>query len=237
MEVVVLAGGKGTRLASAVADVPKPMAPVDGRPFLEYLFDFWAAHGASAFLLSTGYRSGVFERHFGQVYKGIPVHYAAEPSPLGTGGGLAFAVRAFKPKKDFWICNGDTLLDFSPAEMRQFHLSHGADLTAAAVPPPAEKRYGGLWLDEEGRMTRFRNEATDDTVNGGVYLANPALFAQETSGDRPASLESDFFPRWTQQGKRLYGFRTPGPFLDIGVPESYARAGDFLNRFASKRTV
>lgn len=229
MQVLILAGGKGTRLASAVGDLPKPLALVDGRPFVEYLMDFWTGEGVTEFLLSTGYRAGFFERHFGQVYKGVPVRYATEAEPLGTGGGLTFAVRALKLKKPFWICNGDTLLHFSAPQMREFHFSRGADFTVAAVPPPGEERYGALEFDSDGRL---KDQGGNEAVNGGVYLADPSIFLNETV--RPASLEKDFFPRWTLEGKKIYGYRTPGPFLDIGVPESYASASLFIQLLKKK---
>lgn len=234
MDVVILAGGKGTRLAPVLGDVPKPMADVAGRPFLERLLDFWLHAGATRFLLSTGYRAEDFKRHFGNAYRGVPVLHAIEHVPLGTGGALLFAVRTLGPRQRFWICNGDTLLGLDPVALETFHRDRYAGMTVAALPSPPEKRYGGLALDGQGKILEFSTAGRAAMlVNGGVYLAEPDFFTGEAVPGKSVSLEEELFPEWIRKGRRLYAFRTDAAFLDIGVPESYARAGDFIKNFTA----
>src|SRR5205085_7892557 len=103
---VVLAGGLGTRLRSAVPDVPKPMAPIAGRPFLEYQLDYWIGKGIDRFVLSVGYRHELIIDHFKARYRGAHIAYAIESSPLGTGGGLLRAVNEARLDSPFLVLNG-----------------------------------------------------------------------------------------------------------------------------------
>ena len=105
---VILAGGLGTRLRSVVSDVPKPMAPVGGRPFLEYQLEYWINQGISRFVLSVGYRHEAITEHFGSRYKGVELEYAVEEQPLGTGGGLLLAAEKLKQDTPFLLLNKDT---------------------------------------------------------------------------------------------------------------------------------
>ena len=109
-EAIVLAGGLGSRLKAAVPDVPKPMAPINGRPFLEYLVDYWAGQGVDRFVLSVGYKREVIEEHFAVRHKGMEMDYAVENQPRGTGGGLLLALKHLRRSGTFLILNGDTFL-------------------------------------------------------------------------------------------------------------------------------
>jgi len=103
MEAIILAGGLGTRLRSAVPSLPKPMAPIKGKPFLGYLFDYWLHQGIKHFILSVGYKYEVIHERFGTKYKDADVSYAIENEPLGTGGGLLLALNSLDQKSHFYF--------------------------------------------------------------------------------------------------------------------------------------
>lgn len=129
---VVLAGGLGTRLRSVVSDLPKPMAPIAGRPFLEYLFDYWIDQGIERFVLSVGYRHEAIVEHFGDGYRGATLHYAREPRPLGTGGGLLMALEHLtEADENFLLLNGDTWFTLDLATLQQYAEQHHADCCLA----------------------------------------------------------------------------------------------------------
>lgn len=232
MEAIILAGGLGSRLRAAVPDLPKPMAPINGRPFLEYLLDYWAGQGVSRFVLSVGYKRDIIEEHFATRYKGTEVDYAAEDQPLGTGGGLLLALKHLRRTGPFLIMNGDTFFEVDLAPMRRYHRERRAELTIALREVEANSRYGGVGIDKEGKITSFDNRArTADRalINGGVYLAEKSAFAgMAPESDVPVSIEDQLYPRMLAEGRRMYGFPSSGRFIDIGIPEDYRRAASVL---------
>lgn len=229
MEAIVLAGGLGTRLRAAVPDLPKPMAPVSGRPFLEHQLDYWAGQGVTRFILSVGYRHDAISRHFGAEYRGVPVGYTIEHQPLGTGGGLLLAARELAATGPFLVLNGDTFFEVALATLRDFHAARGADLTLSLFRSPQHGRYTGLSIGAAGEVLSLNAGEKGGLANGGVYLVTRALLE---GGAWPAgsrvSLEEDILPTALRAGKRLFGMEFPGRFLDIGIPEDYARAAVVL---------
>ena len=232
MEAIILAGGLGSRLRATVPDLPKPMAPIHGRPFLEYLLDYWAGQGVSRFVLSVGYKRDIIEEHFGARYKGTEVDYAVEDQPLGTGGGLLLALKHLRRTGPFLIMNGDTFFEVDLTPMRRYHRERRAELTIALREVEANSRYGGVGIDNEGKITTFDNCArtTDRAlINGGVYLAEKSAFAgMALESDVPVSIEDQLYPRMLAEGRRVYGFPSSGRFIDIGIPEDYRRAASVL---------
>src|SRR3989304_6548425 len=232
MEPILLAGGLGSRLRATVPDLPKPMAPIHGRPFLEYLLDYWAGQGVSRFVLSVGYKRDIIEEHFGARYKGTEVDYAVEDQPRGTGGGLLLALKHLRRTGPFLIMNGDTFFEVDLAPMRHYHQERRAELTIALREGEANSRYGGVGIDNKGKIKTFDNRArtTDRAlINGGVYLAEKSAFAgMAPESDAPVSIEDQLYPRMLAEGRRMYGFPSSGRFIDIGVPEDYRRAGTGL---------
>jgi len=232
MEAIILAGGLGSRLRATVPDLPKPMAPIHGRPFLEYLLDYWAGQGVSRFVLSVGYKRDIIEEHFATRYKGTEVDYAVEDQPLGTGGGLLLALKHLRRTGPFLIMNGDTFFEVDLAPMRRYHRERRAELTIALREVEANSRYGGVGIDKEGKITSFDNRArTADRalINGGVYLAEKSAFTgMALESDEPVSIEDQLYPRMLAEGRRVYGFPSSGRFIDIGIPEDYRRAASVL---------
>lgn len=234
MEAIILAGGAGRRLRAVVPDVPKPMAPVNGRPFLEYLLDYWIGQGASRFILSVGYKPDVIEGHFGDCYRGVEVVYAVESRPRGTGGGLLLALKHLRQSGAFLIMNGDTFFEVDLAPMCRHHQDRHAEVTIALREVEANSRYANVEIDKDGKITAFDNRARTSgraLINGGVYLAEKSAFAgMIPESDEPVSIEDQLYPRMLAAGRRMYGFRSSGKFIDIGIPEDYRRAAAVLPR-------
>lgn len=228
---IILAGGLGTRLRQAVPDLPKPMAPLDGRPFLGHQMDYWIGQGVRCFVLSVGYKHELIEKHFGASYRGAEVAYAVEAAPLGTGGGLLLAMSTIRAAGPWLVLNGDTFFDVSLAELRKFHEAKRAEITLSLFPVENNTRYTGVEIDSEQRITRLKStsDGSRQLINGGVYLlAENALSGLPYRTGDKASFESDILEKALEAGKRLYGYSSNGKFIDIGVPEDYARAARLL---------
>ena len=228
---IILSGGLGTRLRDAVPHLPKPMAPINGRPFLEHQLDYWIRQGVKRFVLSVGYRHEAISGHFGASYRGIALDYAIESSALGTGGGLLLAAEKLSGNAAFVLLNGDTYFEVTLASLRSLHGSKKADWTFALFRAAEAGRYMGMDLAVDGRITSLKagSGRPGQLANGGVYLLNPG--ALRTGGWKPGdkvSLEDDILPAAFAAGRRLYGLECSGTFIDIGVPEDYSRAPRLL---------
>ncbi len=231
MEAIVLAGGLGTRLRSVVPDVPKPMAPVNGRPFLEYQLNYWIRQGVTRFVLSLGYKHKTVVDHFGPNYRGVELAYAIEDQPLGTGGGLLLACRSLKRGGPFLVLNGDTYFEVPLAALRDLHTGHGADISIALFRSQQRKRYMGISCGPNGEILDLKSAAGEPgkLANGGVYIFEQSLIRDSTwSTSSPLSLEDDILRDALRAGKRLVGLECAGRFIDIGVPKDYARAASLL---------
>jgi len=228
---IILAGGLGTRLRAAVPDLPKPMAPINGRPFLEHQLDYWIGQGVEHFVLSVGYRYETITSHFGNSYRGAEMRYAIEQTALGTGGGLLQALQTLNADRQVLLLNGDTYFEVKLPELRAFHQATSADWAFALFRTSEGGRYMGLELDADRRITSLKSGSGKPgaLANGGVYLLNPAslLTAGWTPGQK-CSLEDDILPALLACGGRFYGVECAGMFIDIGVPEDYSRAASLL---------
>jgi D-glycero-alpha-D-manno-heptose 1-phosphate guanylyltransferase len=220
MQVIILAGGFGTRLQAVVPDMPKPMAPVAGRPFLAYVMQNLRRYGASRFILSVHYKREKIMGAFGDTFEDIPIDYAVEETPLGTGGGILNATQ-YVTEDTALILNGDTFLDMDYAGFYGQARHH--NLTLALRHVPDVSRYGRVGVNNT-HITHFaeKGPAGPGLINGGVYGLNVPWF--RGLGLPPAfSMETDFFYPQVATLKPHY-ITTDGYFLDIGVPEDYARA-------------
>ena len=232
VEAIILAGGQGTRLRSVVADRPKPMALVAGRPFLEYQIDHLISQGIQRVILSVGYRHELIQRHFGCHYRNIEIGYAVEESPLGTGGGLLLALQQCDANNNVLALNGDTWFPLDLVQMASLHQATQADVTVALRHGAGDGRYGGVVLDGSQRIVNFSSsgERQSHHINGGAYLISPRCqSAWSTASGRHCSLELELLETGIKQGLLCYGFISDAPFIDIGVPEDYARAADVIN--------
>ena len=231
MEAIILAGGLGTRLRQAVPDLPKPMAPVNGRPFLEHQMAYWLRQGVRRFIFSVGYKHDVIEQYFGEHYQGAAIAYAVEKTPLGTGGGLLLAMTELRSPGPWLVLNGDTFFDVVLTDLSAFHSIKAADFTLCLFSVNDNTRYTGIEIDAEQRITAFAVQcnAGPQLINGGVYMLSKSAFvgSRFRAGDK-ASLEDEILREALESDKSLYGYVASGTFVDIGIPEDYAHAAQLL---------
>jgi D-glycero-alpha-D-manno-heptose 1-phosphate guanylyltransferase len=229
MLAIVLAGGLGTRLRGTIGEVPKPLAPVRGRPFLEYLLDYWIGQGVTRVILSVGYQHEAITGHFGASFHGAAIRYAVEDRPLGTGGGLLLACRSIAAPGPFLVLNGDTYFEARLETLREFHAARRAEATLALFRSPQHGRYAGLKIGSTGEVLALGTGEKGGLANGGVYLMERSLLDDGPwQPSATASLEEDILPFALRAARRVFGLECPGRFLDIGVPEDYARAAEVL---------
>ncbi len=226
---IILAGGLGTRLKETVPNLPKPMAPIRNRPFLEHQMDYWIKQGINRFILSVGYLKELIIEHFGNTYKGIPIEYAIENEPLGTGGGLLLAEKGLT--EPFLVLNGDTFIEVDLDNLYEFHLERKSEWTFSLFRTSQFERYMGMDVSPNGEILSLKSESKKSSglANGGVYLIEPSVLGSLTfkAGDK-ASLEDELLPNFISNGGVLYGKECKGKFIDIGVPEDYYQAIDIL---------
>ncbi|MDX9690683.1 MAG: nucleotidyltransferase family protein [Alphaproteobacteria bacterium] len=230
-EAIILAGGLGTRLREVVADLPKPMAPVRGEPFLAHLMRYWKGQGVTHFVLSISYLREKIIEAFGDSFEGIPITYAIEDTPLGTGGGLLISVAQLKTEAPFLLLNGDTYFDVKLGELSAFHTEKKSDWTFSLFKPEEAGRYLSIPLDADGKILDLKPETKEagGYANGGVYMINPQILAPcgYQEGDK-LSLEDDLLPVLQRQNRLFYGRLHKGTFIDIGIPHDYSRADSVL---------
>jgi D-glycero-alpha-D-manno-heptose 1-phosphate guanylyltransferase len=222
----VLAGGLGTRLRSIVADRPKVLAEVSGSPFLQYLFDQIVHWGIEDIVVCTGYLGDLVQQQFGRNYKTAKLRYSQELSPLGTAGALRFAFLHFS-SDTVLVLNGDSFCSVNMKEFLRWHYSRKSDTTLLLVENADTARYGRVKTDFDGHITRFEEKGESSgpgLINAGIYLIQRAMLKRIP--ERAVSLERDVFPSLI--GGSFYAYQTHGPFLDIGTPESYAKAEGFF---------
>jgi len=224
MRAVILAGGLGTRLREHVPDLPKPMAPVAGRPFLEYLLDRLIVGGVSEIILSVGYRAEVITAHFGQSYRNAAVSYAVETEPLGTGGAILHALRG-KGNAPSLVLNGDTLLNLDYRELIDWYEQDQERAQVAMVlRQVAETARFGAVLVTGGHVAGIvgKGKVGAGLINAGVYVVRPGVFEAFGLRDR-FSFEADLLQRHCAE-LLPRAFLTNAYFIDIGIPEDYDRA-------------
>jgi D-glycero-alpha-D-manno-heptose 1-phosphate guanylyltransferase len=221
MEAIILAGGLGTRLRHIVRELPKPMAPVAGRPFLEILLASLAQKGFTRVVLSLGYMADKVVKNFGKKFSGMDLIYEIETSPLGTGGAIRQALLQCR-EDHVYVLNGDTYLDAEMAEIESFWQSRRTPIIVARTVPNTA-RYGRIH-SVDGRLLAIgeKNSAGPGLINAGLYVL-PRDVLDSFSGAENFSFENDFLAQKVTES-RFDVFVTRGYFIDIGVPEDYFRA-------------
>lgn len=229
LEAIILAGGLGTRLKSTVPDVPKPMAPINGRPFLEYQMDYWITQGVRRFIVSLGKKHHIIYNHFGNHYHGAEIEYAFEEQPRGTAIGLLEAL-TYVQSHDFLLLNGDTYFTLDLQTLIDFHHQQQADITLALYNILDNTRYMGIICDDDGRINQFNaRPKANQLINGGVYLINKNLLSNYPAPPTETlSLENELLPNLLKQQKCLFGKPLSGQFIDIGIPLDYHRAPEII---------
>jgi D-glycero-alpha-D-manno-heptose 1-phosphate guanylyltransferase len=220
----ILVGGLGTRLRSVLPDAPKPMAPVSGRPFLEYLLAQISSSGCTDIVLCVGYKAEAIANYFGDGSKyGLEIRYSQEQELLGTAGALSIA-RSKIRSDPFLVMNGDSYCAIDFAALVNQHQLRGAKATIATTWVDDQSRYGNLVLGSEDSIVGFREKGEasgSGYINAGIYLLNQSVLDLIPNG-KCYSIERDIFPALA--GKGLYAFKTSGMFIDMGIPSELERS-------------
>lgn len=227
MEAIVLAGGRGMRLQSVVKDVPKPMADINGKPFLRYLLSYLSSSGVSRVVLSVGYKHDVIIDYFGGSFGGMEVDYAVEEEPLGTGGALKKSLE-YVTGSDVLLLNGDTFFAVDLKDLYRSHREKGNDITLSLKPLTHFDRYGTVKaIDNKVVGFEEKKPQANGLINGGVY-ALKRNFLHGMEFQPIFSFESEVL-----QAQLPYlhvgAVISDGYFIDIGVPEDYAIAQQELD--------
>jgi D-glycero-alpha-D-manno-heptose 1-phosphate guanylyltransferase len=222
-ECIILAGGLGTRLRSAVPDLPKCMAPVAGKPFLSYVIDHFHAQGIEQFIFSLGYMHEVIEDYLDTSFAGLQKQYVIENEPLGTGGAIQLACRK-ATEKNVLVLNGDTLFKIQVQPLAAFHQQHAACCTLSLKPMQHFDRYGVVELQENGAVKSFREKKFYESgcINGGIYALQTDAFLQEGFPEK-FSFEKDYLEKLYTE-RPMFGMVQDAYFIDIGIPEDYEKA-------------
>ena len=226
MEVIILAGGLGTRLRSVVSEVPKCMAPVAGKPFLWYLLKYLTRFDVNRVILSVGYLREVIFKWIDEVKDefSFEFDYAIEEQPLGTGGGIKLALEKAKDERVF-VLNGDTFFDVDLMQLYDAHMIGKKAITLALKPMKRFDRYGTVNLEPvTGTILSFNEKQYCDEglINGGVYVISKDAPIFEGLGEKFSFETAVLEPQCSRH--QLLGIVQNVFFIDIGIPEDYQRA-------------
>jgi D-glycero-alpha-D-manno-heptose 1-phosphate guanylyltransferase len=221
---IVLAGGLGARLASVSDGLPKPMVPVAGRPFVEFILETLADAGCTRIVFAVSHLRDSIIQRFGTTYRGVMLEYSIEDIPMGTGGAIRDALR-LAGEDHALVLNGDTLFRVDIGALIASHWRSSADITVALRRVTDTARYGAVELDEESFIRAFHEKGRSGPglVNGGVYVVNAEVIRRCVATSGPSSFEQDVLGRRVGE-LCLVGVPSDGYFIDIGVPEDLIRA-------------
>jgi D-glycero-alpha-D-manno-heptose 1-phosphate guanylyltransferase len=228
-EAIILAGGLGTRLRSAVPDLPKCMAPVNGEPFLKYVIEHLQTQGIEKFIFSLGYKHEVIEEYIAKEFPSLMFKVSLEDEPLGTGGAIKLACKIAK-EKSVLIANGDTLFKIDITKIAGFHSLSGANCTLSLKPMKNFDRYGVVEINEDLEIISFKEKQHYESglINGGIYALHTNKFLDENLPEK-FSFEKDYLEALYTK-RRMFGVEQDEYFIDIGIPEDYERAQIELNK-------
>ena len=222
-EAVIIAGGLGTRLRQEVPDLPKVMAPVRGRPFIEYILHFLSVRGIRKVIMAVGYKHEIIRSVTGNRYLNMEIKYSVEDEPLGTGGALLKALSMVGSGTCIAL-NGDSFFNIDIEAFRQHFIDQGAAVSVALKPMEKFTRYGSVTL-EGSRIVSFgeKEYCEEGYINGGLYFLRKEWLVKNSPGT-VFSFEKDILEKMTGDFL-LTGFVSDAYFIDIGIPDDYLRAG------------
>jgi D-glycero-alpha-D-manno-heptose 1-phosphate guanylyltransferase len=225
-EMIILAGGLGTRLQSVVNNLPKCMAPVNNKPFLFYVIKYFAQQGILNFIFSLGYKHEIIVDYLNrlQTQNGyFSIKCSIEEEPLGTGGAIKKAC-ALTNTENVFITNGDTLFKANTLIMKNFHYIKNADCTLTLKPMKNFNRYGVIQLNEDDSIKSFAEKKyyEQGLINGGLYMLNVKKFESEPLPEK-FSFETDYLEKFHSE-RKMFGLVQDEYFIDIGIPQDYERA-------------
>ena len=223
---IILAGGLGTRLRSVVSELPKCMAPVNGRPFISYLIRNLQLQGISNFIFSVGYKHVSITKYIETLASeenSFSYKFCIEEEPLGTGGAIKLACTMTDLVSTI-VCNGDTIFDVDLHQLAEFHEAHMAACTLSLKPMNDFDRYGVVELNKDMSVKSFceKKRYNEGLINGGMYMLDPVSFLKEPLTDK-FSFEKDYLEKFYDK-RKIFGMIQTGYFIDIGIPSDYAKA-------------
>lgn len=227
-EAIILAGGLGTRLRSAVPDLPKCMAPVAGKPFLAHVITYFLGQGVEKLVFSLGYMHTIVLDYLDQAWPGLEYTYTIEEQPLGTGGAIVLASQKIDGS-DFIVTNGDTLFNVDLKHFSDFHRDHHGFISVALKPMMDFDRYGSVTLGINQSIISFQEKkfVHQGLINGGTYIIDKTkLFQLELPS--VFSFEKVILESHATTGN-IFGFESDAYFIDIGIPEDFQRASQDLS--------
>ena len=225
MEIIILAGGLGTRLRSIINDVPKPMAPIHTFPFLHYVIKSTVVYKPTKIILCVGYKKEVIQEYFKNNYLGIPIEYSIEEELLGTGGAIKTAVEKIQDNT-FLVLNGDSFFDCNLSNFFDFHKNKKAKVSIAGKEMEHFDRYGTLTIDHKKCITNFieKKYTEKGIINSGIYFIDKQYYLSNTPEGK-FSLEEQFFQKYVVENNfYAYDIDKQDFFIDIGIPEDYDKA-------------
>ncbi|EGP0298690.1 NTP transferase domain-containing protein [Campylobacter coli] len=219
MQAIILCGGLGTRLKSVIKDIPKPMAPINDKPFLEFIFEYLKKQGIKEVILAVSYKYEVIKEYFKDEFLGIKIKYSIEKEPLGTGGAIKEALKIIK--NEAYVLNGDTFFGIDLSKLKL----NGSKICLALKQMNDFDRYGTVNVDEQCLVISFEEKVfkKQGLINGGIYLLKKDIFDK-------FDLEKKFsFEEFLQENYKSLKIQTQifdDYFIDIGIPKDYRRFMD-----------
>ena len=222
-EAIILAGGLGTRLRSAVPDLPKCMAPVNNKPFLTYVINHLQSQGIEHIIFSLGYKSEAIVDFLAKDFPSLAFTTSIEDEPLGTGGAIRKACEVAKDSCTL-VTNGDTLYKIDLEKVAAVHCLSGASCSLNLKPMTNFDRYGVVELDKNCTIKSFKEKQFYESglINGGVYALHTHKFLDENLPEK-FSFETDYLEQYYQK-RTMFGVVQDEYFIDIGIPEDFERA-------------
>jgi len=225
---IILAGGLGTRLRSAVSDVPKPMAPINNRPFLEYQLDHLQQAGVKKVILAIGYMAESIQHHFGNQWQDIQINYSQEEAPLGTGGAIIKAIKMMADDDLVFVMNGDTYFPISLTNMLKHHQSKKASISIAMFESEDIDRYSPFNITKDMRITS-KDHGAINLKSGGIYIfSQDIVHCLRNMPIQKTSFETELTPRFLAENRSMIAYTEPCYFIDIGIPDDYIRAAEYI---------
>ena len=230
IDVLILCGGQGTRMRPVLADKPKILIDLGGKPFLDILLKNLATQGFQRIILSVGYLKEQIINHFAtNTDKKIQIEFATEDTPLGTGGAVKKAKSLIK-SDNFLIMNGDSLCLVDYQKFYENHLDKGALISMVLNKVADTSDYGEVKLDDGNKIVNFNEKGggkKSGLISAGIYFMRKNIFSYMPK-ESNFSLEYDFFPKILD--KPCYGFVSEEEFIDIGTPKKYKRASQLISK-------
>ena len=225
-EAIILAGGIGSRLHSVISEIPKPLAPINGIPFLTYLLELCAKSNYTKVILSVGYKYDKIMELYGNTYKDMHLEYAIEKERLGTGGAINYALQSCETN-DILVLNGDSIIDINLDKFSNFHSTNESNFSMVLKPLTNFDRYGSVEIqDHVVSLFREKKHTKSGLINTGVYLINNQQF-KDLALPQIFSFEEVFLEQFVNKWK-LHGYICEGFFIDIGIPQDYNLAQTLL---------